>query len=303
MIVKEVHIDGFNREIMEGYGYTRECPYSNRQGTVNPVQSGTWHWHPELEFAHILTGHCVFHTPFRDIDAPADSMVFINSSVFHSVDVHPSSATCTYHTHLISRGFLAGSPGEIIDTRYFAPVLSCPELSGLAIHPDTPAHRRMIALAEAAYAQADDEEFLFELRVREKLTELWLLFVEETRPVWENSLRKNDVRNDRIRAMLSYIQENCAEKLSLESIAASAGVSQRECLRCFQALLKTTPFEYLNDCRVRRAANMLTETTASITEIALSCGFGSASYFCRIFRRFMHASPSEYKRQHAARRT
>ena len=103
--------------------------------------------------------------------------------------------------------------------------------------------------------------------------------------------------------MLSYIQENCAEKLSLESIAASAGVSQRECLRCFQALLKTTPFEYLNDCRVRRAANMLTETTASITDIALNCGFGSASYFCRIFRRFMHASPSEYKRQHAARRT
>ena len=33
MIVKEVHIDDFNREIMEGHGYTREFPYSNRQGT------------------------------------------------------------------------------------------------------------------------------------------------------------------------------------------------------------------------------------------------------------------------------
>lgn len=300
MIPKKLPVDDSNREIMEGYGYSREFPYSNRQGTVSLVESVPWHWHPELEFAHVLTGHCVFHTPLGDVDAPADSMVFINSSVFHSVDIHPSSALCEYHTHVISRGFLAGAPGEIIDTRYFAPVVSCPELSGLAIHPDTPAHRRMISLAEEAFEQADGEEFLYELRVREKLAELWLLFVEETRPIWENSLRKNDVRNDRIRAMLSYIQENCAEKLSLEDIAASAGVSQRECLRCFQALLKTTPFEYLNDCRVRRAANMLTETTASITDIALSCGFGSASYFCRIFRRLMHATPSEYKRQHTA---
>lgn len=299
MISPTLQVDANNREILQGFA--QGLPYSNREGGFFNQQSVAWHWHPELEFAYIAAGACTFHTPTKDLFAPAGSMVFINSSVFHSATPYENDQTGYYHTHLINRSFLAGNSGEIIDARYFAPVLNCPELPGAVIHPDSDAHRRMLTLAEEAYALADEGAFLYEVRVREKLTEMWLLFISETREIWENAPRKNDVRNDRIRTMLSYIQENCAEKLTLADIAASAGISQRECLRCFQTLLKTTPFEYLIDCRVRKAASMLAETSASITDIALSCGFGSASYFCRLFRRVMHTTPSEYKKLHVCK--
>lgn len=293
MIATEMKTDANDREILQGF--LQGFPYSNRE-RLSCATSVPWHWHPELEFAYITSGVCVFHTPTMDMVAPEGSMVFVNSSVFHSADAHGSEPFGYYHTHMFSRSFLAGTSGELIDARYFAPVLGCSELPCALIHPDTDVHRRMLALAEEAYALAEEQTFLYELRVRERLTEMWMLFIEETRAIWENAPRRNDVRSDRIRRMLSFIQENCAEKLTLAEIAASADISQRECLRCFQSLLKTTPFEYLIDCRTRLAAKMLTETSSSITEIALACGFGSASYFCRMFRRIMHTTPSEYKR-------
>ena len=42
---------------------------------------------------------------------------------------------------------------------------------------------------------------------------------------------------------------------------------------------------------------MLRNTNETITDIALSCGFSSSSYFCRIFKKEMGISPTEYKRR------
>ena len=57
--------------------------------------------------------------------------------------------------------------------------------------------------------------------------------------------------------MIAYIQENFAEKITLEDIADSAAVSTRECLRCFKTSIHQSPMEYLIEYRIRAAKKLL----------------------------------------------
>jgi AraC family L-rhamnose operon regulatory protein RhaS len=60
-------------------------------------------------------------------------------------------------------------------------------------------------------------------------------------------------------------------------------------------LVNAGPMEFLNSCRLDRAAKQLREKKGlSITEIALACGFNSSQYFATRFRQRFHVSPSQF---------
>ena len=97
--------------------------------------------------------------------------------------------------------------------------------------------------------------------------------------------------------MMSFIQENYVEKLTLEQIADAASISTRECLRCFRESIRQSPTDYLIEYRVQVAKKLLETTNLSITEIALRCGFNSNSYFTKIFHRSCGKTPNAYRKE------
>ncbi|MCX7707790.1 MAG: ATP-binding protein, partial [Anaerolineae bacterium] len=99
-----------------------------------------------------------------------------------------------------------------------------------------------------------------------------------------------------VRQAMAYIQENYAEPLSREQIAAHVGLSDDYLTSCFRKELGLTPMAYLNRYRIQQARQLLKNTHKSITEIALDVGFSSSSYFSRIFRRETGMSPEAYRR-------
>ena len=98
--------------------------------------------------------------------------------------------------------------------------------------------------------------------------------------------------------MMSYIHEHYQEKISLEDIARSAAVGRRECLRCFQSLIRKSPFEYLLDYRVEMAQRLLRTSQLSILDIALQTGFSNEAYFCKVFKRICGKTPNTYRKEH-----
>jgi transcriptional regulator GlxA family with amidase domain len=79
--------------------------------------------------------------------------------------------------------------------------------------------------------------------------------------------------------------ENVLDRaLSPADIAAKLGISQRQMERQFRSQLGRTPIAYHRDIRLDHARRLLSQTTLPVTEIALSCGFGSASHFARLYR-------------------
>lgn len=81
----------------------------------------------------------------------------------------------------------------------------------------------------------------------------------------------------------------------MEQIAESGAVGRTACAAIFRELLNQTPIEFVNDVRVRSAANLLTATQLPIATIASRTGFSSTSYFTRTFRHIMHITPLRYR--------
>ncbi len=102
---------------------------------------------------------------------------------------------------------------------------------------------------------------------------------------------------DRRRAVEAalWIDENAAEPIGLDQMAAAARLSPFHFLRLFAAVLGVTPHQYLLRARLRHAARLLAEETQPITEVALDVGFADLSNFVRSFRRAAGVSPSRFR--------
>ena len=95
--------------------------------------------------------------------------------------------------------------------------------------------------------------------------------------------------------MLQYIEAHLADTIEITDIAETAGISISECLRCFKHSIGTTPIQYVKQLRIQKAAELLTYTTLSITEVALECGFQEMSYFLKTFRQAHGCTPTEFR--------
>ena len=95
--------------------------------------------------------------------------------------------------------------------------------------------------------------------------------------------------------MLTFMDAHIGAAVTLADIAASANVCPRECQRIFGRYLHERPMAYMQRIRVFHAAQMLSGTGKSVTEIALDCGFSSSGYFARQFRQITGKTPTAYR--------
>jgi len=103
---------------------------------------------------------------------------------------------------------------------------------------------------------------------------------------------------DRMKVMLQYIYAHYSEPVTLDDIAATAGISTRECARCFRRAINRPPVRFLIEYRAQMAAMMLIRTDNSISSIAEQCGFVSDSYFGKIFKEIYSCTPRDYRKAH-----
>lgn len=95
--------------------------------------------------------------------------------------------------------------------------------------------------------------------------------------------------------IISYINDNICEQLTLEDLAGRAGLSPFYFTRLFKKETGYTPHEYIILSRTNVAKFYLKSTAYSIKEICFSSGFSSESSFCTTFRKVCGMTPSEYR--------
>ena len=89
---------------------------------------------------------------------------------------------------------------------------------------------------------------------------------------------------------------NCRQPWTLEKMASQCGMGITAFSKYCHDLINTGAVEYLNQCRLERAARQLKENPAqSVTEIAFENGFNSSQYFATLFRRRFHLTPRAYR--------
>lgn len=101
---------------------------------------------------------------------------------------------------------------------------------------------------------------------------------------------------DSIKTALRIIDYNYSSPITVEQIAKRLSLNTAYFSRVFLERVGTSPKQYLLNKRIRRAKELLTETNASVFEIANSVGYEDQLYFSRIFKKYVGVSPSEYKK-------
>lgn len=97
---------------------------------------------------------------------------------------------------------------------------------------------------------------------------------------------------------LLMIEHDLSEDLSLEKLAAAAGVSPGYLSTLFRKHLGKPLTSFINEKRIRHAKFLLKTTNLQIQTIAQHCGILDLHYFCRLFRKFTGKSPGEYRESH-----
>lgn len=92
-----------------------------------------------------------------------------------------------------------------------------------------------------------------------------------------------------------YMQQNFGQKLTVKQIAETINMSESHFIRNFKKEMHTTPICYLIKIRIEKSKKLLRNKEQSITDIALQCGFNSASHFSAVFIRQMDITPTHYR--------
>lgn len=99
------------------------------------------------------------------------------------------------------------------------------------------------------------------------------------------------VRHPKLLSVISTMERNLEEPLSRAQLAREAGLSTRQLERLFRKYLSRSPARYYLELRLNRARLLLLQTNLSVIDVALACGFVSASHFSKCYRDFFGRTP------------
>ncbi|MEV4946470.1 GlxA family transcriptional regulator [Streptomyces sp. NPDC053755] len=108
-------------------------------------------------------------------------------------------------------------------------------------------------------------------------------------------------RNDLVRALVEHITAHPDHDLSIEALAARAGVTPRHLTRLFTEHLGQAPGRYVRQARTEAAAQLLVSTTLPVTGVAARCGFGTAESLRQAFTGRFGISPARYRETQSRR--
>lgn len=98
------------------------------------------------------------------------------------------------------------------------------------------------------------------------------------------------------RRVIELLHARLAEDVGLDELAAEAQLSAFHFARMFKQNVGMPPRVYLTQLRIEKACELLKETDAPITQIALEVGYSSNQVLARVFLKYRHMSPTDYRR-------
>jgi len=99
---------------------------------------------------------------------------------------------------------------------------------------------------------------------------------------------------------IDYVSKHYAQSITIRELAAVCQISASHFMRIFKTSLHMTAYSFVERVRMYHAIEALKSGTASITQIALDCGFYDHSAFVKRFKKFTGTTPLRYRRSHRA---
>ena len=247
------------------------------------------HWHEDFQFIYVIDGKIKFLTLNKRIEVSASQGIFINKNILHQVKEFTS---CHYKSFVFPDYFLKfyfGSPaGVFVDSISENEDLEFYHFTGQNEWENT-----VLNLLQKLTEMEEKKTEFYPYEILLILSSLWLTFRKN---ILLPPQQQENIVSIRMQKFLNYIANHYSEDISLESLAKSGNVGKSECLRCFKASLQTTPYKYLMEYRLSKAADLLKTTDLPIGVISENVGFHQVSHFGKCFKEKTGYSPKDYRK-------
>jgi YesN/AraC family two-component response regulator len=97
---------------------------------------------------------------------------------------------------------------------------------------------------------------------------------------------------------IEYVENNYREKISSAEVAKLCNLTTFQLSRAFRETYNLTFQDYVMRYRIREACRLLRNPAADIGDVGSLVGFNDASYFAKIFKRYLNCSPSQFHANH-----
>ncbi|WP_410511735.1 AraC family transcriptional regulator [Paenibacillus sp. BR2-3] len=97
--------------------------------------------------------------------------------------------------------------------------------------------------------------------------------------------------------MKSFVEEHASSVIRLEDVARHAGISVTRAVHLFKAQFGYSVMQYAGQIRLAMALQLMDKSNYTLERIAEESGFGSYTYFHRVFRERYGVAPGVYRRR------
>ena len=271
-----------------------QFPFLVSYQKLSEYESGSfmWHWHPEIEITYVQKGtmcykvnHMVYHLKEGDI-------VFNNSGALHSGTME-NQKDCAYIPVTFDSRLIYGFFQSTVNSKYVDPVIQDSMLPAICIDQSEPWHKPFREYLLRIIDLDEKKPDFYELDITICLQSMWRLLLEHITYEPQAS-RENSLEYDRIKKILSYIEENYQNKITLNDIAGHIHLCESERTRLFKRHMNTTLFAFLQEYRIERSLEFL-QDDQPVSAVADKAGFSDPNYYSKVFAKIKGCSPREYR--------
>ncbi len=248
----------------------------------------TYQWHEEDEIIYMLEGEADYHIEGEIIHLKAGECAFCPGKSLHSM-LFDENRHVHFYAILFKRTYLFDS--NDVCNHYF----------------DSSAHVQYFF----SPLNEKEEAFITTIQAISKFMlhkpwgyepEVKFLLMKLFQVIYQNQLyckmlpKEGNPEKTSVISAIQYIHNNYARKISIDELASATGYSTPYFERFFKVYTGKTPVEYILLFRLRQAQTMLKNSTGSILEISIQCGFANVSYFIRKFKMQYGKTPHQYRK-------
>ncbi|MCI8338088.1 MAG: AraC family transcriptional regulator [Lachnospiraceae bacterium] len=273
---------------------TQEIPYAIQERCLSQFTDmrALCHWHEEIECIHVFQGKMNYDVNGKKILLQAGDSIVVNSHQLHFgydykqeecefavILFHPSILDSNLHTYQKMVSPIINSSAE-------------PYWHFSQNHSGILEITRLLQQIFALRGDRKHSEYL----LLGLIHCLWhTIFRYSDHSLYKHAVLEHpDVHLQK--QMVSYVHQHYSENIELEDIASSGNISRSKCCKIFQKYLQQSPVAFLNAYRMEISCNLLKDTSFSITQIAISCGYNHPSYFSKMFMRKYGCTPNQYRK-------
>lgn len=257
------------------------------------------HFHNYIEILYALSGQFQVYLNGIYHEFETGDIILINSKEVHQIDALSPDGGRYIVIRFLPDLIYNGMSQNHFEFKYVLPFIT--ENAGYekVISKEALADSNIPPLFLQIIQEANQKNYGYELAIKNNISQifLWILrywHANEQNPV---SISQADQQLQmQLSPALKYMMANYEKPIAATEMAALCNLSYSYFSRSFNRLMNMKFSDYLNYIRIKEAEKLLVSTPLSVTEVAITVGFTTTSYFIKLFKMYKHISPKQYQK-------